>query len=203
MGQTLRRAGVLLGLGLGCGGLRRRRAAAPARGHGGQAAAGDHVPGHGRPGGDARLQGARRAATSTDTGRTVNIVEVPERDVHLAKLTTRFSAGKAPEVFLLNYRYLGGFADAQGDRSRRAAPGRLRRRSSATTSTRCRWRRSSTTARCSACRRTRRSLAVYYNVDAFAAGRDRAARRLVDLRRVRRRRREADRRRSATASAST
>ncbi len=46
-----------------------------------------------------------------DTGRTVNIVEVPERDVHLAKLTTGFSAGKAPEVFLLNYRYLGGFAE--------------------------------------------------------------------------------------------
>jgi multiple sugar transport system substrate-binding protein len=46
----------------------------------------------------------------SETGRTVNIVEVPERDVHLAKLTTSFSAGKAPEVFLLNYRYLGGFA---------------------------------------------------------------------------------------------
>ena len=30
--------------------------------------------------------------------------------MHLAKLTTSFSAGKAPEVFLLNYRYLGGFA---------------------------------------------------------------------------------------------
>ncbi|MDA0183381.1 sugar ABC transporter substrate-binding protein [Solirubrobacter phytolaccae] len=46
-----------------------------------------------------------------DTGRTVKIDEVPERDVHLAKLTTGFSAGQAPEVFLLNYRYLGGFAD--------------------------------------------------------------------------------------------
>ena len=43
----------------------------------------------------------------------MNIVEVPERDVHLAKLTTGFSAGKAPEVFLLNYRYLGGFAAKQ------------------------------------------------------------------------------------------
>ena len=48
-----------------------------------------------------------------DTGRTVNVVEVPERDVHLAKLTTGFSADKAPEVFLLNYRYLGGFASKQ------------------------------------------------------------------------------------------
>ena len=33
--------------------------------------------------------------------------------MHLAKLTTGFSAGKAPEVFLLNYRYLGPFADAR------------------------------------------------------------------------------------------
>jgi len=49
----------------------------------------------------------------TDTGRTVNIVEVPERDAHLAKLTTSFSAGQPPEVFLLNYRYLGGFASKQ------------------------------------------------------------------------------------------
>jgi multiple sugar transport system substrate-binding protein len=47
----------------------------------------------------------------TDTGRTVTIVEVPERDAHLAKLTTSFSANQAPEVFLINYRYLGGFAD--------------------------------------------------------------------------------------------
>jgi multiple sugar transport system substrate-binding protein len=44
------------------------------------------------------------------TGRTVEVVEVPERDVHLAKLTTSLSAGQAPDVFLLNYRYLGGFA---------------------------------------------------------------------------------------------
>jgi multiple sugar transport system substrate-binding protein len=44
------------------------------------------------------------------TGRTVEIVEVPERDVHLAKLTTSLSAGRAPDVFLLNYRNMGGFA---------------------------------------------------------------------------------------------
>ncbi len=49
----------------------------------------------------------------TETGRTVKIVEVPERDVHLAKITTSFSAGKPPEVFLMNYRYLGGFAEKQ------------------------------------------------------------------------------------------
>jgi multiple sugar transport system substrate-binding protein len=44
------------------------------------------------------------------TGRTVEIVEVPERDVHLAKLATSFSAGRPPDVFLLNYRNMGGFA---------------------------------------------------------------------------------------------
>jgi multiple sugar transport system substrate-binding protein len=40
----------------------------------------------------------------------VKIVEVPERDVHLAKLTTALSAGRAPDVFLINYRNLGPFA---------------------------------------------------------------------------------------------
>jgi len=50
------------------------------------------------------------AQYKADTGNTVEVVDVPERDVHLAKLTTAFSAGKPPEVFLLNYRYLGGFA---------------------------------------------------------------------------------------------
>jgi multiple sugar transport system substrate-binding protein len=44
------------------------------------------------------------------TGRTVEVVEVPERDVHLAKLTTSLSAGRPPDVFLLNYRNMGGFA---------------------------------------------------------------------------------------------
>jgi multiple sugar transport system substrate-binding protein len=47
----------------------------------------------------------------SETGRTVKIVEVPERDAHLAKLATSFSAGQPPEVFLINYRYLGAFAD--------------------------------------------------------------------------------------------
>jgi multiple sugar transport system substrate-binding protein len=44
------------------------------------------------------------------TGRTVELVEVPERDVHIAKLTTSFSAGRPPDAFLLNYRNMGGFA---------------------------------------------------------------------------------------------
>jgi multiple sugar transport system substrate-binding protein len=44
------------------------------------------------------------------TGRSVRIVEVPECDVHLARLTTGFAARRAPDVFLINYRNLGGFA---------------------------------------------------------------------------------------------
>ena len=38
------------------------------------------------------------------------MVEVPERDVHLAKLATSFSAGRPPDVFLINYRHMGGLA---------------------------------------------------------------------------------------------
>jgi multiple sugar transport system substrate-binding protein len=45
-----------------------------------------------------------------ETGRTVRVIEVPERDVHLARLTTSFSAGRQPDVFLLNHRHMGGFA---------------------------------------------------------------------------------------------
>jgi multiple sugar transport system substrate-binding protein len=44
------------------------------------------------------------------TGRSVRIAEVPERDVHLARLTTGFAARRAPDVFLINYRNVGGFA---------------------------------------------------------------------------------------------
>jgi multiple sugar transport system substrate-binding protein len=45
-----------------------------------------------------------------ETGRAVEVVEVPERDVHLAKLATSFSAGRPPDVFLINYRHMGGLA---------------------------------------------------------------------------------------------
>jgi multiple sugar transport system substrate-binding protein len=45
-----------------------------------------------------------------ETGRRVDVIEVPERDIHLAKLTTSFSAGRPPDVFLINYRNMGGFA---------------------------------------------------------------------------------------------
>jgi multiple sugar transport system substrate-binding protein len=45
-----------------------------------------------------------------ETGRRVNVVEVPERDVHLARLTTTLAAGRPPDVFLINHRNVGGFA---------------------------------------------------------------------------------------------
>ena len=110
MGQTLRRAGLLLGLGLGaaaCGGedpdsKTRKAAAKPVP------AIAFQVTGDPE---ETRVYKELAELYKQDTGRTVNVVEVPERDVHLAKLTTGFSAGKAPEVFLLNYRYLGGFAE--------------------------------------------------------------------------------------------
>ena len=46
----------------------------------------------------------------TDTGNKVEIVEVADRDEHLAKLATSFSGGRAPDVFLLNHRYMAAFA---------------------------------------------------------------------------------------------
>lgn len=112
MGQTLTRAGVMLGLALGavaCGGED------PDAGAGGTAekpvpAISFQVTGDPE---ETRVYRDLAESYKLQTGRTVKIVEVPERDVHLAKLTTGFSAGKAPEVFLLNYRYLGGFAERQ------------------------------------------------------------------------------------------
>jgi len=45
-----------------------------------------------------------------DTGREVKIIEVADRDEHLAKLGTLFSAGRPPDLFLINHRYMGAFA---------------------------------------------------------------------------------------------
>ena len=107
MGTTLRGVALLLGLGLGlmaCGGDE----AAPTATDEALPAITFQVTGDPE---ETRVYKELAAQYKTDTGNTVNVVEVPERDVHLAKLTTSFSAGKQPEVFLLNYRYLGGFAD--------------------------------------------------------------------------------------------
>jgi multiple sugar transport system substrate-binding protein len=105
MGATLRGVGLLLGLGVGlaaCGEQETKRPQEQAK-----SAITFQVTGDPE---ETRVYKELAAQYERDTGNTVKVVEVPERDVHLAKLTTSFSAGKQPEVFLLNYRYLGGFA---------------------------------------------------------------------------------------------
>jgi multiple sugar transport system substrate-binding protein len=44
------------------------------------------------------------------SGETVQLVEVPDREGHLAKLLTSFGGGDPPDVFLINYRNFGGYA---------------------------------------------------------------------------------------------
>jgi len=120
MGQTLRGVGLVVGLALtlaACGGDEAGTSATP---QGDKALPAITFQVTGDPE-ETRVYKELAESYKTETGNTVNVVEVPERDVHLAKLTTSFSAGKPPEVFLLNYRYLGGFAarnviDAAGPR---------------------------------------------------------------------------------------
>ena len=45
-----------------------------------------------------------------ETGREVQLIEVPDREAHLAKLLTSFAGGDPPDVFLINYRNFGGYA---------------------------------------------------------------------------------------------
>jgi multiple sugar transport system substrate-binding protein len=64
-------------------------------------------------------------AYAKETGERVQLVETPDRDSHLAKLTTGLAAGKPPDAFLLNYRNFGPFAakgtlSPVGDRVRAA-----------------------------------------------------------------------------------
>ncbi len=47
------------------------------------------------------------AGTSDDD---VRLVEVPDRDAHIQKITTGFAAGSPPDVFLVNYRNFATFA---------------------------------------------------------------------------------------------
>ncbi len=51
------------------------------------------------------------AAYEEDTGNEVDAIEVADRDAHAQKLTTSFAGGEPPDVFLINYRNYGGFAD--------------------------------------------------------------------------------------------
>ena len=45
-----------------------------------------------------------------ETGREVQLIEIPDRAAHLAKLLTSFAGGDPPDVFLINYRNFGGYA---------------------------------------------------------------------------------------------
>ena len=51
------------------------------------------------------------AYNETGPATTVDVVEVPSKDDHLALLQTSFAAGDAPEVFLLNYREYAPFVE--------------------------------------------------------------------------------------------
>jgi len=44
------------------------------------------------------------------TGRAIQLVEVADREAHIAKLTTSFAARRPPDLFLVNYRNYGPFA---------------------------------------------------------------------------------------------
>lgn len=43
------------------------------------------------------------------SGEKVQLIEAPDRDAHLQKLTTSFAAGRPPDVFLINYRNFGPY----------------------------------------------------------------------------------------------
>jgi multiple sugar transport system substrate-binding protein len=50
-------------------------------------------------------------AYETESGERVQLVPVPDREAHLTRLTTAFAGGRPPDVFLINHRNLGGFAN--------------------------------------------------------------------------------------------
>ena len=63
--------------------------------------------------GDAEELKAYRQLVSdykAETKRDVQLIEIPDREAHLAKLLTSFGGGDPPDVFLINYRNFGGYA---------------------------------------------------------------------------------------------
>jgi multiple sugar transport system substrate-binding protein len=52
----------------------------------------------------------RDAFERSNPGIGVQLVETPDRDVLIAKLSTAIAGGDPPDLFLLNYRYFGQFA---------------------------------------------------------------------------------------------
>lgn len=59
---------------------------------------------------ETRVYGELADKYKAETGNTVKLVEVADRDEHLSKLGTSFAGGRAPDLFLINHRYMGGFA---------------------------------------------------------------------------------------------
>jgi len=62
---------------------------------------------------EAKVYGEVARAFKAKTGIDVDVVAIPDRDSHLAKLTTSFAARRPPDVFLLNYRNFGSY-EARG-----------------------------------------------------------------------------------------
>ncbi len=63
--------------------------------------------------GDPEEMAAYRELVKTyarETGEQVRLIEVGDREEHLAKLTTSFAGGRPPDVFLVNHRHLAEFA---------------------------------------------------------------------------------------------
>lgn len=66
------------------------------------------------------------AGYERSSGKKVQLLEAPDRDAHLQKLTTSFAAGRPPDAFLINYRNFGpyvsrGALDPAGPRLERSA----------------------------------------------------------------------------------
>ena len=58
---------------------------------------------------ETKVYAAMVSAFQQASGLEVELIEVPEKDEHLAKLTTSFSGGNPPEVFLINFREYAQF----------------------------------------------------------------------------------------------
>lgn len=66
-------------------------------------------------GSDSEISALQETADAFETlspGTTVEVVGVADQGDHIAKLSTAFAGGNPPDVFLLNYRRLGRFAES-------------------------------------------------------------------------------------------
>ena len=58
----------------------------------------------------AAYRGLVAAYAETDGGSELQLIEASDRDDLLARLSTSFSGGQPPDLFLINYRFFGQFA---------------------------------------------------------------------------------------------